>query len=306
MNNLASTIHDVVTDKLRQALAGNLEIRLLFHGPPLEIMSSVLRPPGQDFDGRSSTLLLPRLPHGEANPLAGASGRCDDTHLLNLRNSPSQPTFLALVPPGQHSMRSVTSTTDEFGVAASNNGGNVPFEDWWADEFHTRPCPGRHSAMRIWRPSPEGRSKGPCGTRGRGRRRARSGAHQRGNAWRVLSRLFEAATSNVELAPGQGSAWPAACLHWMTEVLQRANNLRCSRNSPTRWPTGLARGSGGQGKAQPEDQEHLDAFLVHLRGVCDLPTAFERATATYYAPGNGVPAARGIRLVARADCREME
>ncbi|KAK0350539.1 hypothetical protein LTR94_028616, partial [Friedmanniomyces endolithicus] len=139
MNRLASTIADLIRDKLSQAPGGERgEVRLIFHGPQKEILAKVFDLLAVDSEvGPKVPILLqlPSLAPGEENPPVGVSGCCDDTHLLNLRNSPSQPTFLALVPPGQHSMRSVTSTTDEFGVAAANNGGNVPFEDWWADEF---------------------------------------------------------------------------------------------------------------------------------------------------------------------------
>jgi hypothetical protein len=288
MNNLASKIHDVVTDKLRQALAGNLEIRLLFHGPPLEIMSSVF-----DLLARTSMdvpvlLLLPRLPQGEANPLAGASGRCDDTHLLNLRNSPSQPTFLALVPPGQHSMRSVTSTTDEFGVAASNNGGNVPFEDWWADEFiqdlvreGIARCGFGDQAQRDEARVLVGRAAAAADELDPERT-------QRGNAWRVLSRLFEAATSNVELAPGTRISLACGMPPLDDGSLAAREQLAVLEKLADSMADGFGPGvRRAKENAQPQDQEHLDAFLVHLRGVCDLPTAFERATATYYAPGNG-------------------
>ncbi len=289
MNHLSSSIYDLVNDKLRQALSGDTEVRLIFHGPPPELMSSVF-----ELLERSSTvvpvlLLLPRLLPGEANPKPGASGRCDDTHLLNLRNSPSQPTFLALVPPGQHSMRSVTSTTDEFGVAALNNGGNVPFEDWWADEF----------VQDLVR---EGIAR--CGLHDQAQReearvlvgRAAAAADeldpertQRANAWRVLSRLFDAAASNVDFAPGTKISLACGVPPQGDGSLSAREQLAVLEKVADSMSDGFGAGiRRAKDNAVQEDQDHLDTFLVHLRSVCDLPTAFERATASYYAPGNGL------------------
>ncbi|MBY5460765.1 ATP-binding protein [Rhizobium leguminosarum] len=289
MNHLASTIHGLVHDKLKQASTGNAELRLIFHGPPPEVMSRVF-----DMLAGSSALvpvllLLPVLAPGEANPAPGASGRCDDTHLLNLRNSPSQPTFLALVPPGQHSMRSVTSTTDEFGVAASNNGGNVPFEDWWADEF----------VQDLVR---EGIAR--CGLGDQAQRdearilvgRAAAAADeldpertQRTNAWRVLSRLFDTAGSGTGLPPGTRISLACGMPPLGDGSLAARDQLSVLEKIADAMADGFGPGiRRAKDNADHEDLEHLDAFLAHLRSVCDLPTAFERATATYYAPGNGL------------------
>ncbi|OHD02557.1 MAG: hypothetical protein A3H25_13800 [Sphingomonadales bacterium RIFCSPLOWO2_12_FULL_63_15] len=207
MNRLASTIADLIRDKLSQAPGGEHgEVRLIFHGPQKEILAKVfdlLAVDGEVGPKVPILLQLPSLAPGEENPPVGVSGCCDDTHLLNLRNSPSQPTFLALVPPGQHSMRSVTSTTDEFGVAAANNGGNVPFEDWWADEFI-------QELVRV--------GVGQAGIQEQQQRddartlvgRAASAADemdpertQRAAAWKVLSRLFSVVPGLAGLTPAQ-------------------------------------------------------------------------------------------------------
>src|SRR5690606_5832289 len=69
------------------------------------------------------------------NPSIGASGRCDESHLLHIRNDPNRASFVALVPPGQHNIRSVASTTEEFGINASSNTGHATFDEWWEDGF---------------------------------------------------------------------------------------------------------------------------------------------------------------------------
>jgi len=88
-----------------------------------------------------SEVILPvllQLPPGHAigpNPSIGASGKCDESHLLHIRNDPNSASFVALMPPGQHNNRSVASTTEEFGMNASSNTGHATFDEWWEDGF---------------------------------------------------------------------------------------------------------------------------------------------------------------------------
>lgn len=293
MNRLASTIADLVQEKLAQsAAAGGGEVRLIFHGPPMEILSEVfdiLVSSAGSHPSLPILLLLPSLTPGEANPPIGLSGRCDDTHLLNLRNSPSQPTFLALVPPGQHSMRSVTSTTDEFGVAAASNGGNVPFEDWWSDEFI-------QELVRI--------GIGQAGVPNHGQREearflvSKSAAAademdfertQRSAAWRVVSRIFSVIPGTAGLTGAQQVSLACGVPPMRDGTISSREQVAVLEKVADAMSDGFGPGiRRAQENAAEEDLRHLDAFLEHLRGACDLPTAFERATAAYYAPGNGL------------------
>lgn len=143
MSKLAVWLSDEIRSRVVETFAGGVsggESRLIFHGPPLEILSEVY----DLLTGQTNSLGLPILLQvakhepGAANPPIGASGRCDETHLLDLRNSPTASSYLALVPPRQHAIRSVSSTTDEFGVSGTSNGANVPFDEWWADTFVQR------------------------------------------------------------------------------------------------------------------------------------------------------------------------
>ena len=121
-------------------------LRRLFHGPPLLILEQVLEEliteggiEARLASGRAVIvpvlLQVEKLGHDETNPDIGASGRCDDAHLLALRNSPSCPRFVALVAPGHHRNLSVASAMDQFGLSASSNVGGATIDDWWQDEF---------------------------------------------------------------------------------------------------------------------------------------------------------------------------
>ncbi|WP_137136007.1 ATP-binding protein [Rhizobium sp. FKY42] len=291
MNHLASFIRELLDEKLEQAsVGGATEIRLIFHGPPLEILTRVF-----DLLGASTRpqpvpilLLLPGLGPGEENPLPGASGRCDDTHLLNLRNSPSKPTFLALVPPGQHSMRSVTSTTDQFGVAASNSGGNIPFEEWWGDEFIQDLVRQGIARCGIANQDQREEARLLLGRAAEAADALDSERTQRSNAWRVLSRLFSASDPASRLSPGQRMSLACGMPPMDDGSLSGREQIAVLERIADAMADGFGPGIRRiRDNANPEDVPHLDAFLAHLRQACDLPTAFERATPSYYAPTSG-------------------
>ena len=293
MNRLASTIADIIRDKLEQSSSGGEgEIRLIFHGPQWEILSEVFDIIVASTDHGPTVpilLQLPGLAPGEANPPVGVSGRCDDTHLLNLRNSPSQPTFLALVPPGQHSMRSVTSTTDEFGVAAACNGGNVPFEDWWSDEFIQDLVRAGIAQAGIQEQSQREDARTLVA-------RAASAADemdvertQRSAAWKVLSRLFSVVPGMAGLSGAQQLSLACGMPPMRDGKVSSREQVSILEKIADAMSDGFGLGiRRAQENATDEDARHLDAFLDHLREACDLPTAFERATAAYYAPGSGL------------------
>ncbi|MDX1221181.1 ATP-binding protein [Sinorhizobium medicae] len=293
MNRLASFICELIRDKLSRASGGSEgEIRLIFHGPPQEVLTEVfdlLAVHGAASQSVPILLLLPGLAPGETNPPAGVSGRCDATHLLNLRNSPSQPTFLALVPPGQHSMRSVTSTTDEFGVSAANNGGNVPLEDWWADEFIQELVRAGIARTGMQDQIQREEARILVGRAAAAADEMDVERTQRAAAWRVLSRLFFATPDLSGLTPGQQVS--LAC--GMPPMRDGTVSPREQLAVLEKIADGMADGFGAgirraRENANEEDSAHLEAFLVHLRKVCELPTSFERATASYYAPGSGL------------------
>ena len=203
MRNLVHWISATIREHFaghREAGRAASEIRWIFNGPPLEILSGVyeelIRKDGSGLKELPVLLLVPKLGISEPNPDVGASGRCDEAHLLELRNSPQAPSYLALLPPGHHTIRSVSSTTDQFGVAAANNGANVSFDDWLADPFVQRVVDAAieatatrfpDDARELLRQSLEAIDD------------VDEDKSTRKGAWRLLSRMFEVSAEHTEV-----------------------------------------------------------------------------------------------------------
>lgn len=303
MKKLAETLADNIRAKVMDAMTGRsgtrLESRFIFHGPSLELLEPVyeILAAGDGIQIRNADqvamtlpvlLQLPARTDGMQNPGIGRSGRCDESHLLHLRNDPRCPSFVALVPPGQHNNMSVASTTDEFGVGALNNTSHAPFEDWWNDEFIqllvTTALEGvglegdsLHEARRLVEQAAMAVDEVDAG----------QGTHYA--AWRLLSRLFSIPSASIGLTPTQAVA--LAC--GMPSSQSIGVSAKSLLDVLTLLATVLADGFGTgidlmRSSTTPDVQGALDAFLVHLRARCNVPTAFERATPAFYLPEDGV------------------
>ena len=118
VKELIQQIQEKVRDEGHETRDKIRESRYIFHGPPLSILNKVF-----EFfelnDGANVTtnenaenskipvlLQLAKDLITEGNPAIGESGKCDEDHLLDVRNVPgNNSSFLALIPPGQHSNR---------------------------------------------------------------------------------------------------------------------------------------------------------------------------------------------------------
>ncbi len=302
MNKLASKLADIVRKKIEQATSGHsgasVEFRSIFHGPPLELLEKVF-----DELSPSGDLAIAGISHGEvvvpvllqvtsglqgfANPSMGSSGRCDETHLLDLRNAPSCPSFIALVPPGHHSNRSVTSTTDEFGVKASSNSGQATFEEWWSDEFIQGLLNGalqdagldnlqqqeakdlvEHAARAVDEVDPDKVS--------------------RKAVWRLMSRLFSIAPALGELTSPQALSLACGVPPLEQAELSAKSQLRVLAQLADALADGFKLGltRAKQNDLNADEDGLLDEFLTHLQRTCKVPTAFERATPAFYLPAD--------------------
>jgi DNA phosphorothioation-dependent restriction protein DptH len=283
---IAGTIREHVAER-RSGAASRSEFRSIFHGPPLEILSLVYEelagPSGNALEGLPLLLQVPALGPGEANPAVGASGRCDEAHLLDLRNSPSAPSYLALVPPGHHAIRSVSSPTDQFGVAAASNGANAAYDDWVADPFIQRTLEASVGATGT---------RDPDDARVLLRRSleaiddvdADSGT--RSGGWRLISRVFDVSAGRGDVACRISLACgsPPMAANKLSAEEQIAVLEGVAEALSGGFATGL---EDARSKASPVQQQWLDEFLEHIRSTCEVLTALERSPQAFYAPSLG-------------------
>lgn len=299
MNRLVHSLAKLIRDKVQDATKGRtgpkLESRFIFHGPPLELLEDVFEELAShggiqiplDPNGAHAILpvLLPLIPEDVPadNPDIGASGKCDESHLLNIRDDPNQPSFVALIQPGLHINASIDSTTGKFGLAGALNARHIPFEQWWEDEFvqqlvttglnyagvsldaidDARQLVGHAASSIDAMDSEEGSRKA---------------------VWRLLSRIYSVSGEPHGLSPGQAVALacgvPPLRDGGISPKLQTGILAKISEEMADGFKTGIGRLANGV-----EDNAivgALDAFLAHVLARCDVPTAFERATEAFY------------------------
>ncbi len=290
MNKLASVLADHIRSQVSDANSpdGPRELRRVFLGPPHELMLKVFdeltaRPRSSQPIDLPFLLQVPRdrLPAG--NPPVGESGWCDEDHLLDLRNLPRSASFVALIPPGEHSILSVGSTTDKFGVAESNNGGNASFEAWWDDSFIQGLVLKAMSQAGVPDALTED-GKLLIEAAARAADEVESGSSLREGAWRLLSRLYSIDAASC-LKPGVAISLACGVPPMRTGSLDAKVQLGTLRSIAEAMSEGFRRGVERlcDGASQ-EDQDHLASFLEHIRSTCEVATTFERATPAYYRP----------------------
>src|SRR6185369_7824512 len=291
MNRLASALASIVREKVRQAKLGragtNLESRVLFHGPPLELLDMVYVElasqdgiPAQTATGETTIIpVLLQVPLGQpgfSNPGIGKSGKCDETHLLDLRN----------VPPCQHSNRSVSSTTDEFGVCASNNASHTTFDEWWGDEFIQHLLTDGLS-MAGFQGDQQEEAKSLVENSARAMDEVDPDKETRKAAWRLLSRVFSVQDGSGGLSKAQALSLACGLPPRQDETVTAKIQLGVSQQIAEALADGFKAGIDRvRLNAKEEDAKHLDDFLTHIQRNCKIPTAFERATPAFYLPAD--------------------
>lgn len=297
MTVIASVLAKYVATHVGNAAPGSQEnglseVRLVFHGPPLEILSEVfdhlVKGSGEGIGARSPYLLqVPRAQLPGDNPGIGQSGWCDETHLLDLRNLPQLPSFVALIPPGEHSILSVSSTTDKFGVAEANNGGNATFENWWDDAFVQRIVTdglaqsGLPEAM-----SDEGRLLVESAARAADE--VDTDRTSRRGAWNVLGRLFEI-SPGLGISSGFGVSLVCGVPPRRDGSLSARDQLGTLQKIADAMSDGFRNGIDRLGDgATDEERDALERLHAHLRSNWQVQSAFDRAAAAFYSPLSGL------------------
>jgi len=300
MNRLARWLAATVHEKVRGSTQGfggtNLEYRLIFRGPPLELLEPAYDELARDggiqvpsgSDGGLVTLpVLLQYPAGQLQgprPRIGASGKCDNDHLLDVRNDPANPSFVALVPPGLHNNLSIESTTDEFGLGATTSTGHASFEQWWEDGFVQQAVNEALLAAGIMDAQrDDARSLVRAAAASVDEVDPDKGGHRA--AWRLLSRIYSMANENQGLPAG--TALSLAC--GLPPMKEGGISAKTQLSVLGKIADELADGfkTGIERLAQDAQQgvaQALRNLLSHLQSNCDVPTAFERATAAFYLP----------------------
>ena len=293
MNRLAQWLASVVREKAQGATHGlsgkKFQYRMIFRGPPLEILDLVydelVRDGGiQVRSGIDENLVsLPVLlqcpiDHLKDHKLRiGESGKCDNDHLLNVRNDPNNSSFVALVPAGQHNNLSIESSTDVFGMSPDS-------EKWWEDGFVQQAL---NEALRIAGISDSQRDDAKQLIRAAADSVDEVDPEQSNHiaTWRMLSRIFSIVSPHHGLA--SGTALALAC--GLPPMKQGGISSKAQLSTIRKVADELADGfkTGIERLAQNSSEEVVQALrelLAHLQASCDVPTAFERATEAFYAP----------------------
>lgn len=292
MNSLAGEIAARIRGRMAQAVGnlppGRTELRSIFHGPPLEIMERVLEQlsgPGalelRDASGHAVEMpLLLQVEGSEpgfSNPPVGQSGRCNESHLLVLRDSPICPRFLVLVPPGLHRNLSIESTTGAFGIAASANSSTASFDEWWEDQFVQElvaSAVGHDDQARLLLHAAT-----------KAANEVDPGASSRTKAWEVLSRVLSIGTPPAPLLLSMACGYPPTAdgsLRWREQVGALASLADAAKG-------GLAQGLAQAKVNAIDDTERLalDQCFAHLKERCELVTAFKEGAPSFYGPCQG-------------------
>ena len=287
MNKLAQWLALIISEKVQGATQGlsgkKFEYRLIFRGPPLEILELVYDELVRNDGIKGVSGTLPILLQYPADHLKGQkirigeSGKCDKDHLLDVRNDPNNSSFVALVPAGQHNNLSIESSTDVFGMSAN-------YDKWWEDGFVQQAVnealitagidsSQKEDAKQLIRAAAESideidlEQTNHCA------------------AWRMLSRIFSISNTHLNLTPETALALacglPPMKGGGISAKIQLSTLGKISDELANGFKTGIERLT----QNTSEEIEHaLRDLLAHLQTNCDIPTAFERATEAFYVP----------------------
>lgn len=304
MNKLVQTLARIISEKVQGSIHGRttnarMESRFIFHGPPMEILEPLFLELSQKGgmvitleDGKSTLLpVLLQVPQGHdggPNPGIGDSGKCDENHLLHIRNDPHSSSFIALVPPGQHNNRSVASTTDEFGISASSNTEHSTFEEWWDDGFIQTLVRRGLEAASINKDSIQDATL-LVESAASALDEMDKDEVSRTAAWRLLSRLYSIPGNDYGLSAGVALALACGTPPTRAGGVSTKQQLNIVAQIAGEMADGFKTGIDNitsDAKLDDSIKRALEAFLWHIQSNCEVPTAFERATPAFYIPAD--------------------
>lgn len=296
VQTLAEIIRSHVGNSIREQSGDKLEARFVFHGPPLEILGQVFDELAQgggieviygpDHAKTTIPVLLP-LPPGQAptlNPNIGESGKCNESHLLHVRNDPYLASFLALMPPGRHSNQSGETTQEDFGINAKNSG-NASIAPWWEDGFvqdlienglksagfSIDDLDGPKQLLKRAASAFEDVSPGT-------------------GPWHLLSRLYSISDDPQGLPIGSALAlacgMPPLPSGGVSPKIQLEILEKIADEMSNGFKTTIDR-LKEKATLEPVKQA-LSSFLSHIQAKCEIQTNFEQSTPAFYLPSDSL------------------
>lgn len=294
---LAKAIREHVAEATLGQPGTNVESRFVFHGPPLALLKNVLAVLSEQGGinltaaehGTDTKLpvLLP-VPEGGTlwpNPPIGESGLCSDAHLLDIRDTPGNASFVALIPPGLHINASLDTTTAKLGIKRENNALSIPFDQWWNDSFVQHVVrQGLHQSGLSESDTEEAlllveQAAGACD-------HIDEHPGSREAAWQLIERIYSIPDHAYGLSSGQMVAlacgFPPMQDGSISFKAQSSTLVQIAEVMADGFRTAIDRLiSNG---CTSHIAEALKGFLDHIRQRCDVPTTFANATPAYYVP----------------------
>jgi len=180
----------------------------------------------------------------------------------------------------------VSSTTDEFGVCASNNASHTTFDEWWGDEFIQHLLTDGLS-MAGFQGDQQEEAKSLVENSARAMDEVDPDKETRKAAWRLLSRVFSVQDGSGGLSKAQALSLACGLPPRQDETVTAKIQLGVSQQIAEALADGFKAGIDRvRLNAKEEDAKHLDDFLTHIQRNCKIPTAFERATPAFYLPAD--------------------
>ncbi len=293
VGTIAAEVRGVVVSKVMALSSPSAELRIVFHGPPGELLKPVFEELAKGggitveaADGKS--IVVPVLLHSEEAgecPRVGQSGVCSGVDLNNLRNQPTCPKFVALVEPGNHPSLALTieSSSESFGLSAHSNSGNASIEEWWEDVFIRDLVDKGLKRLALIGESEIGQARKMIYAAVRDADEALNHKGSRAGAWRILSRVYTI-PNTVRVCPHLSLCCgfpPTEDCEFATEdqieVLKEVAEHLVEH--------GITKGIAIlKEDAQPVDMTALDSFAEFFQQRAQTATDFPRAMSAFYSP----------------------
>ncbi|WP_425998239.1 hypothetical protein [Caulobacter sp. DWR1-3-2b1] len=185
-------------------------------------------------------------------------------------------------------------------MSSSSNGANVAFEDWWADPFLQMALDYALLGSGLDTQQVE-EARAIVARAARAFDDVDTDAGNRTAGWQLVARVFEGTVETSQAAQliSLACGVPPSATGKLVSNEQHASLDGVASALSDGFATGLAH---ARAEANDTQKGWIDAFLVHIRSSCQIPTALDRSPEPFYAPASGaklpVPPAWWLGLTA--------